>query len=57
MSQVHKEQEALSMLKSGKFQPAQIARKTGINISWIEAKAQALGLKPLTVASVSQHGS
>ena len=49
MTKTHMEQEAMSMLKSRKYQPAQVARKTGLNLAWVEAKAQQMGLIPLGV--------
>ena len=49
MSQAQMEQEALSMLRGGKFQPWQIARKTGHSLTWTEVKAQQMGLIPLGV--------
>ena len=49
MTRTHKEQEAISMLKSGKFQPEQVARKTGLSLVWVESKAMQFGLIPLGV--------
>lgn len=49
MTRTHKEEEALSMLKTGKFQPSQVARKTGLSLFWVEGKAKQLGLIPLGV--------
>jgi hypothetical protein len=43
------EQKALSMLKSRKYQPSEIARISGCSQFWIETKARALGMRPLTV--------
>jgi hypothetical protein len=45
----HKEQQAISMLKSKKYQPSQIARKTGLSLVWVELQAKKLGMIPLTV--------
>ena len=39
----HKEQEALSMIKSRRFTPKQIAAKTGVSLTWIDLKARAAG--------------
>jgi hypothetical protein len=52
MTRTHKEQQAISMLKSRKFQPSEIARRTGLSKMWIEMKAKDLGMRPLTVAGV-----
>jgi hypothetical protein len=48
----HKEQEAISMLKSKKFQPSQIALRTGLSLTWVELQAKKLGMIPLTVKGV-----
>jgi hypothetical protein len=44
-----KEQEAIQMLKSKKYQPSQIALRTGLSLVWIELQAKKLGMIPLTV--------
>jgi hypothetical protein len=44
--------KAISMLKSKKYQPAQVALATGLSKTWIELKAQAMGMIPLTVQKV-----
>ena len=49
MTRTVEEERALTMLKSKKFQPEQVARKTGLSLVWIEAKAKQMGLIPLGV--------
>lgn len=44
MTRVHKEQEAISMLKSRRFPVREIAEKTGLSKVWIDLKKGALGL-------------
>jgi hypothetical protein len=43
-----REYEALKLLEKGE-QPSNVARITGLSQVWIEIKARALGIKPLSV--------
>jgi hypothetical protein len=45
--------KAINMMRSRRFQPSEIAEKTGVSLIWMEAKAEAMGLRPLTVAGVT----
>lgn len=46
------ETSAIRMLKSGKFQPYQVAAETGLSLTWVEMKAEQMGLLPLKVMKV-----
>jgi hypothetical protein len=47
--------KAINMMRSRRFQPSEIAQRTGVSLIWMEAKAEAMGMRPLTVAGV-KHG-